>query len=441
MSALALMLKSFGVIVQGSDDQENDEVKKLKKKGVLVFDGHSRKNLKGVEFLVYSSAISDKNPELVYAKKKGIFLIKRAELLGVIAEGFKTVVSIAGSHGKTTTTAMISEICFCAGLKPTVHIGGNLNSIRSNFLLGNRSLFITESCEYKDNFLFLKPDISVILNIDADHLDYFKNLDGVKKSFFKFAQGTKKGGIVIASKDDENSIELLNLSNSTSFGIDKKADIVASNIKEYKPCYYSFDVVFAKLKLGNIKLNIVGKHNVLNALASVLVGLALAVDFCDIKKALENFSGVSRRCEKIETETEFDVYHDYAHHPEQIEQMIQVARDLTKKSKGKVFVVFEPHTYSRTKFLIDEFAKSLSKADHIFLAPVYSAREVPTDGYDSLKLSNEIKEINSNVEYVETYDEIYEKLLMVAKAKDVVFVLGAGTIEKLARRFKKNNSN
>lgn len=436
MSALALMLKSFEVIVQGSDDQENEETLKLQKRGVKVFLGHSKKNLKGVQFVVYSSAINDKNEELVYAKKKGLTLIKRAELLGLVAEGFKTVISVSGSHGKTTATAMIAEMFLRSGLKPTVHIGGKLNSIKSNYKIGNKKFFITESCEYKENFLFLKPDISIVLNIDADHLDYFSSLENVKMSFVKFAKNTKSGGFLIVSKDDVNSKDLFQFENVVSFGFDKGADLVASNIKEYKPCYYSFDVIFSRLKLGNIKLNVLGRHNIYNALVCVMVGLAIAIDFCDIKNAIEKFSGVVRRCQRINTKLPFDIYHDYAHHPEQIEKMILVARDLTRKSEGRVIVVFEPHTYSRTKFLIQQFVDVLAKSDYVFLAPVYSAREVPTDGYDSLKLSNELKQKNNNVAYIETYAEMFDRVKEFAKPKDVVMILGAGTIDKFAKMFE-----
>ena len=375
MSALAFILKQNKIYVQGSDVSANDEVKKLQKKGVKVFDNHDAKNLKDIDIVVYSSAIKDDNVELEFAKSKNIIILKRAELLGLVAGMYKHVVAIAGSHGKTTTTAMLAEIFMQAGLNPTFHIGGVLNSINSNYKLGNKKFFITEACEYKDNYLYLNPDISVVLNIDSDHLDYFKNIDNVKYSFKRYIANTKTGGFSVVCADDENSLELNNLNSIATFGLSSKADIYAANIKEYKPCHYSFDVVFSKFKLGNIKLNILGRHNVYNALASVIVALACAIDFCDIKIALESFSGVKRRCQKIAEINGALIYHDYAHHPVQIEKMIKVGRDLTRKNKGRVLVVFEPHTFSRTKFLIKEFVESFALADKIILAPVYSARE------------------------------------------------------------------
>ena len=435
MSGLAFMLMHNQIYVQGSDLAKNQETEKLEKAGVKVFYEHKKENVKNANIVVYSSAIKDDNEELVEAKQKGKIILKRAELLGLIAGLYKYVIAISGSHGKTTTTAMIAEILMQANKNPTIHIGGNLNSISSSYKLGGNEFFVTEACEYKDNYLYILPDIAVVLNIDADHLDYFKSLDGVKESFYKFVCNVKKGGISIVSKDDANSKDIVENLDSATFGFDKKADIYAVNIKEYKPCYYSFDVKFSKFKLGNIKLNVLGKHNILNALASILVSICLGIDFEDTKVALENFSGVERRCQFIKNINGASIYHDYAHHPEQIKKMIQVGRELIFKTGGKVIVIFEPHTYSRTKFLIDEFAKCFIGANEVIFAPVYSAREKQEEGFDSLKLTNTVRDLKINAIYLETFEEIKCKVLETAKEGDVVFILGAGTIEKLAKMF------
>ena len=437
MSALALMLKSHKISVQGSDDSLGGEVKKLRKKGVTVFVGHDAKNVHGADVVVYSSAIAKDNPELVFARQNKLLIIKRAELLGMLAKNYKFVVSVAGSHGKTTASAMIAEMMQKAGLKPTVHLGGISNALNSNYKIGNKKYFVTESCEYKDNYLHINPDISVILNIDADHLDYFKTLQGVKDSFLKFAGNTRVGGVNFICADDENSQSLMALDNAVTFGHLKNANLQARNIKEYKPCYYCFDAYFAKCKLGKIRLNVVGKHNVYNALACLLVALAFEIDFEVAKDAIENFLGVKRRCQKIAEKNGVQIYHDYAHHPKQIAEMIEVGKRLCKKDKGRVVVVFEPHTYSRTKFLLKGFVESLCAADKIFLAPVYSARESATAGYDSLKLANEMKKYNDSVEYLESYKEIFDRVNRFSKQGDVVLVLGAGTIFKLADMFLK----
>ena len=435
MSGLAFMLVYNKIYVQGSDLAKNQETQKLEKSGVKIFYEHRKENIKNVDIVVYSSAIKEDNEELKQAFLDEKIVLKRAELLGFIAKLYKCVIAVSGSHGKTTTTAMIAEILMQANKNPTIHIGGNLNSISSSYLVGGNEFFITEACEYKDNYLYILPDIALVLNVDADHLDYFKNLAGVKKSFYKFAGSIKKGGISIVSKDDENSKEIADGLDSATFGFDKKADIYAVNIKEYKPCHYSFDVKFSKFKLGNIKLNILGRHNILNALASVLVSICLGIDFEYTKAAIENFSGVERRCQFIKKINGVSFYHDYAHHPEQIEKMIIVGRELVSKVGGKVIVVFEPHTYSRTKFLIDEFAKCFVGADMVIFAPVYSAREKQEEGFDSLKLTNTVIDLKINAVYLETFKDIKCKILEIAKEGDVVFILGAGTIERLAKMF------
>lgn len=431
MSALAWVLMSKGIFVQGSDLSKNDEVKKLESAGVEVFDSHKKENVESANVVVFTSAIDDQNPELVEARNRGLILLKRAELLSMIASENKNVIAVSGSHGKTTTTAMIAEVFEEAGFEPSYQIGGVLCSSNSNFKIGKDNYFIVEACEYKDNFLFLKPDTAVVLNVDSDHLDYFKSLDGVKESFKKFVSKVKSHENVFVCADDKNSNEMI--SEASTFGTLKKSDFCAINIKEYKPCYFSFDVLFKGFKLGNVKLNILGQHNVFNALAVVAVCMSHSIRFEVIKNALENFSGVRRRCELVAEVAGVKIFHDYAHHPKQIEKMVAVGKKLVKKTKGKVVVVFEPHTYSRTKFLIDEFVDALIQADHVLIAPVYSARELPEMGYDSLKLANDCKEKNRMVEHIETYEDIKKRVDEIVGMGDVVLILGAGTIEKLAR--------
>lgn len=435
MSALAFMLKKEKIYVQGSDESENDEIKKLKKKGILVFKKHKKENLKNIDIVVYSSAILDDNEELKNARLNNLIILKRAQLLAMVASKYKTIISIAGSHGKTTTTAMISEMFLYANLKPTLHLGGELKKINSNYKIGNKNFFITESCEYKDNFLYLHPDISVILNIDADHLDYFGDLNGVKKSFLKFSKNIKQGGINIVCKDDENSSKILKSANLVTFGL-KNSDISAINIKEYETELYSFDVIFQQLNIGNVKLNIFGKHNIYNALASIMVGLLCGIDFCDIKFALENFSGTKRRTEYIGEFKGAKIYHDYAHHPSQIKEMLKIGNHLAESCNGRFIVVYEPHTYSRTKYLINEFIEVFKSVDKLYLAPVYSARENLLQGFSSDYLCDCLKKENIDCTVVDDYKKIKFQLLSKLMQGDIVFILGAGSIEKLAKNFK-----
>lgn len=437
MSALAQILRKNGCYVQGSDLSHNDETVILQRKKIKVYYEHKKENLKDIDVVVYSSAIHEDNEELKYARDNNLIILKRAELLGIIAKNYDIVISIAGSHGKTTTTAMIAEMFSKANLKPTIHIGGRDNYLKSNYKLGNKKFFITEACEYMDNYLYVKSDIAVVLNIDSDHLDYFKDLEGVKLSFEKFSKNIKEGGIVIANGDDKNMSSILNGQNVTTFGLNKKNEIYATNIKEYEPCKYSFDVVFCGAKLGNIKLNILGKHNIYNALVTILVGIACEIDFCYILNCIENFEGVERRCSYLGKLDGAVYFHDYAHHPKQIEKMIEVAKDYVERSKGKIITVFEPHTYSRTKYLLSDFAKSFVGSDILILCPVYSARELESDGKNSLDLSYECEKLLPRVEYYETFDEIINRLKKVAGSNDIVLVLGAGTIENLAKKISK----
>ena len=283
-----------------------------------------------------------------------------------------------------------------------------------------------------DNFLYIQPDIAVILNVDGDHLDYFGSIEGVKNSFFKFSKNLKDGGVCLINGDEKNNF-FGKSENYAKFSMNKKCDIYAKRISEFKPGYFAFDVVLFGFNLGRIELNILGKHNILNALASVFVSTLCGVDFCTIKFSLENFSGVERRCEKIGEINGAEVFHDYAHHPRQIEKMLDVASELASKNQGRVLTVFEPHTFSRTKFLLSEFAQSFSKSDYLLLAPVYSAREDESQGKNSLDLAMKSEEFVKNVEYYETYDEILKRLKKLAKCGDVIFILGAGTIDKLAK--------
>ncbi len=435
MSALAQMLQREDIYVQGSDEVVNNEILKLKDKGVKIFKGHDIKNLKNIDVVVYSSAIAEDNVELVFARDNKLLIIKRAELLAAVAHEYKTIISVAGSHGKTTATAMVAEIFLRGGLNPTLHIGGVLKSINSNYNIGSKDYFITESCEYKDNFLYLHPDLSVILNIDADHLDYFGDIDGVKKSFKKFANGTRNGGICLFCSDDKNSNEILKSANSVTFGL-KNGDLVAKNIKEYTLGKFSFDVIFEKLNLGNIKLNMLGRHNIYNALAAIFVGLLCGIDFCNIKYSIENFSGTERRTEFICERSGVKYFHDYAHHPMQISQMVVVGKSLAGENGGRLIVVYEPHTYSRTKYLIDDFVLSFKGVDKIYFAPVYSARENKEQGFSSDVLCEECKRKGIGAELLSDYGEIKNKISEYTKSGDVVFVLGAGSVEKLAKMIK-----
>jgi len=435
MSALAQMLFAKNIKVQGSDESNNKEIEKLKKLGIKIFNKHQKDNVFDVDIIVYSSAINESNPEFIYAKEQRLLILKRAELLAIIASNYKTIISVAGSHGKTTTTALISEIFLNANLNPTLHLGGVLNKVKSNYRIGGNEIFITESCEYKDNFLYLKPDISVILNIDADHLDYFKNIENIKKSFYKFSRNTKQGGVNLICADDDNSQILSKSAKNIKFGLNN-GDFYVKNAKILKNAEYSFDVYFKKNPLGNIKMSLCGKHNIYNILAAVGVGLVYGIDFDIIKSTIESFSGVERRFQYICDINNAKIFHDYAHHPSQIKSVIEIAKSLVSQ-KGRIFVFYEPHTYSRTKFLIDDFVKSFIGADYLYLLPAYSAREKESEGFDSDILCAKTKDIKINSKYILTYNEILSEINSKTRGGDIVLILGAGSIDRSLNLLKK----
>lgn len=429
MSALAQILFKGGVMVQGSDVSENDEVRTLRALGIVVFLGHRESNLDGVDTVVYSSAIHEDNIELVTAKKRGLTLLRRAELLGSVAERFGRVVAVCGSHGKTTASAMISEILLRAGFDPSLHIGGKLLAIDSNYRLGGDELFVTEACEYEDNFLHIHPDVAVVLNIDSDHLDYFHKLSGVKKSFDKFCEGIRRGGVLFVCADDPHCKHLLGRENVTSFGFGRRAELRAVNERVYENGKFEFDLLFMGAYLGKIRLNVLGRHNIYNALAAILVALLFDIDFKVFADALFEFKGTLRRSQVLGRAFGALSMHDYAHHPRQIASMISSAQNLPHK---KIVVVFEPHTYSRTKFLLKDFAKSFKGTDLLILLPAYSARESRDAGVDSDTLLRHAKKYVKSALLAADYDEAFALLKKFCCEGDLLLVLGAGSIEKLA---------
>ena len=415
MSALAQLLFEKGYYVQGSDRHISSNVKNLTKRGVNVFIGHDKNNVGDCNIIVYNYAIQDNNPELVFAKENNLMIMSRAELLGIFASNYKNVIAISGAHGKTTTTAMISEIFLEAKLNPTIHMGGILNKINNNCLLGDDTLFITEACEYKDSFLSLKSSVGVILNIANEHLDYFKNFDNIKKSFGKFASNSE---IAIC----ENSLKI---DNSITFGVGGRYK--AGNIVFGKK-YTRFEVIKDGEKYFNVMLKAYGRHNVNNALASIAVADIFKIDKKVIKRALRNFGGVKRRFEVIKNSP--FIIHDYAHHPDEIKSVIKSLKEIYK---GKITVVFQPHTYTRTKKLMSEFVESLSLADRVLIYKTYSAREK----YDKRGSARYLYD-KLNVAGVKSKYYLSMKTLAsdIKYKKGCTLVLGAGNIEKICKYLK-----
>lgn len=420
MSALASIIKSQGNFVSGSDIHNSSLLEKLAMSGVVVYLSHDAKNVEGMDIVVYNSAISQDNVELIRAKELGLILLSRAELLKQVSEKYKNVIAVSGAHGKTTTTAMITETFLLAGLKPTAHLGGVLKSHDSNLILGGDEFFITEACEYKDNFLSLTPSVGVILNVEPEHLDYFKTFENVCKSFEKFAHNSN---IVVANDKLDIFID-----NPIRFG---DCGYRAKNILPLQRGRFKFDCYYENKKLFNVKMNVIGKYNIYNALACIAVCRHYKISDKVIKKALESFQGVKRRFE-CKRKRPF-VVHDYAHHPSEIKSVIFATRGFVK---GRLLVAFQPHTFSRTKALMNEFLDAFDLCDELYIIKTYSAREKPIKGGSAKDLFNNLIKKRKNVEYFSNFDCCYNYIFDIIKKSDTLLILGAGDIEELANRFE-----
>ncbi len=422
MSSLAKYCKRLGLLVSGSDRVESEVLEALKSLGITAYAGHSEVNLKGIspDIVVYTSAISEDNEELLYSKSKGIPLIKRSELLGEICKNFKTSIGVSGSHGKTTTTAMILHILKESGLSPTGFIGGE-DSEFNNFLFGNSDYGVLECCEYKKNFLDIKPKISVVLNIDNDHLDTFSNIENECEAFSVFI----KDSVAVINADDFNS-GFLSRKSAVGFGIKNPAEYVAKNLRE-KDGKYSFTVYAYGKRLGRISLNVLGKHNVYNALSAVCVCDMLKIPFSVIKRAFSGFLGVKRRQEFIGEFNGKKVYADYAHHPKEILETLTCFENA--------LVVFQPHTYSRTKLLMQDFIKVLSKINNLIVYKTYPAREKEDVYGNAYTLFCNIK--GEGKFYADNKTELKNLLCELSKTAktDKILFLGAGDIYDIAKGF------
>ena len=381
MSSLAVFFSIKGNIVQGSDIAKAENLKELTSFGIKYNIGHSEKNIKhfNPNLIVINSAIQDDNEELKWAKKKNKKIITRAEALGIISKDFRNVVAVSGTHGKTTTTALISEIFIDAKYKPTVHVGGILKSCGSNFLIGEKKFFITEACEYKNSFLSLTPSLGIVLNIEQDHLDFFKNFSDIQNSFNSFLISSKNK---LYRKEDFSYI----LETRT-----EKNLFSAKNINKNEKGYY-FDFFKNDDFLARIQTNFMGLHNVKNTLVAVIVAYFYKIKMQIIKKSVKNFKGVKRRFERITKIKKTIIIHDYAHHPTEIEKVIEQANRY-----GRILTVFQPHTFSRTKSLFKEFLLCFNDSNSLVLVKTYPARENEIKGGSALDLFKKLLVYNKNI--------------------------------------------
>lgn len=432
MSALTHFCCKFGAVVSGSDATINTEIKKLNKFGIKTFIGHRADNItKNIDLVVYTGAISEDNPELIKAKELNITCMERSEFLGFISKLYLNSVVISGTHGKTTTTAMISEIFMRTDIHPSVHLGGESLSF-GNFLLGNKDLFITEGCEYRNSIKYLKPFTTIITSIELDHTDCYKSLFDIENAFLNLANNTKENLIVF--DNIEFSRKITNKINVVNVGFGDKYDICGKNLIQHKNGTYSFDVFYQNY-IGRFTTSVVGLHNANNALCAIATALIYEVNVGDIYMAIKNFKGVKRRFEKVGEINGTPVICDYAHHPTEILNSINTAKQIYEK----IDVIFQPHTYSRTIGLKNEFKKCFNMADSLIIFKTYPAREKYIVGGSAKELFNEIK--HKNKYYIESKKQLKSAMSNLNKS-NCILVLGAGDIyditHQILKSFEKN---
>ena len=425
MCPLAEILHSKGYILSGSDNNESDPLKRVRKLGATVYMGHNAENIKGAELVVYSAAISADNPELKAAREQGIPTMERSHLLGALTRRYDNVIGVCGTHGKTSVTSMITQILILNKMEPTAVIGGKLPLINSNGITGESQTMVCEACEFVDTFLQMSPDIGVLLNIDNDHLDYFKTMDNLVLSFNKFLRMTK---LSYVNGDDELALKATEGIDAdiVTFGFGENNTYSARNIQSGK-YGFSFDVFKDGKKLINISMHIPGHHNVLNGLAAFGVCYDMGVSAQGIKDAIEKFTGAGRRFEFLGEYGGFVLADDYAHHPTEIKATLSAAKHL---DYNRVIAVFQPFTFSRTALLKDEFIEALSIADKVVLTPIMGSREVNTYGIKSEDIAVKLPD----AVIVDGFENIADKVIEIADKGDLVITMGGGDIYKAAHK-------
>jgi len=417
MRPLGLVLKGMGMEVTGSDMSGSNGTRELEAQGIPVSIGHRAENIQGADCIIRTAAAHNDNPEIAAARAAGVPVFERAQAWGQIMRAYKTAVCISGTHGKTTTTSMVTHILMEAKVDPTVMIGGYLPLLHASHRVGRGDTIVLESCEYCDSFLNFFPTLAVVLNVEADHLDYFKDLADVQKSFHKFAEMATFG--VIANGDDEHTVQAMEGVNYVSFGLKDTNRIHAANMC---PDWRHFDVICDGKFYCHLDMGVLGKHNAMNALAAAAAAWMMGIPGEKVSRGLETFHGAGRRMEAKGTWHGADIYDDYAHHPDELAATIDSVR--ASMPGRRLVLAFQPHTYSRTQALFDDFVKQLKKADVLVLAEIYAARERNTIGISSAHLAEKIP----GSTFCETLPEVTEFLRQNVREGDVVITMGAGDI-------------
>jgi UDP-N-acetylmuramate--alanine ligase len=443
MSGIAEVLLNLGYAITGSDVSLSDITQRLTSLGAVIFSGHQASHLRDADVVVTSTAVKDDNPEVLEAHRRNIPVIPRAEMLAELLK-MKFSVAISGSHGKTTTTSMVSTVLAYGGLDPTMVIGGKLASIGSNAKIGDGEIIVAEADESDGSFLKLNPCLAVITNIDREHLDYYRDIEEIKAAFLKFANIVPFYGSTILCLDNEHVREILPQIKRKviTYGLTSPADYQATEMVLAGPLS-KFSVSCRGERLGEVTLNVPGRFNIANALATIAVARELDMPFDAIRKGLEAFVGVHRRLEIKGKVNGVTVVDDYGHHPTEIRETLAAARQVWK---DRIIVVFQPHRYTRTQKLFNEFLAAFSDADYLIVTDIYAASEKPIEGVSAANLCEGIRAHgHQNVIYLSGFDEMTDHLLAMAKPSDVIITQGAGSVWKIGEEFlkrtgKKNKS-
>ena len=442
MYPLAQVLHAKGYRLSGSDNNETDTLAAVRAMGIPVVLGQKAENIEGAELVVYSAAISPQNPERAAAEAAGVPMMERSELLGIVSAWYRDAVCIAGTHGKTTTTSMLAQILFTAGIDLSAVIGGKLPCLGGSGRAGSSEVFVCEACEYVDTFLKLEPDMAVILNIDEDHMEYFKTLENLKASFIRFAQ--KSSRIVLYNGDDPNTCDAMRQVSGKemiSYGTAEGCDWRAADIVHTENQQTLFTVFHGEEKLGTLTVQVPGAHNVLNALCAAAAAHMLGLDFAQVQAGLLAFHGAKRRFEIVAETNGITVADDYAHHPAEIAATLQAAKAMPF---SRVIAVHQPFTYTRTQRLLEEFAAALSVADIVALTDIMGGREQNTLGVFTRHLAEKItdtpciwfaqdeSEPENNTRKYRNFDDVCNAVCQEAKAGDLIITLGCGDVNKLA---------
>ncbi len=430
MSGLAPLIQKLGCVVTGSDRDRSHKTEALAEKGIPVAIGHRPENVRGADFIVYTAAIAPENPERVEAERLGIPQIERSELIGQLMEGYKTAIGISGTHGKTTTTAMLSQAMVECGVNPTVHIGGELDALGGSTLLGEKDYFVVEACEFNESFLKFLPTVAVILNIDEDHLDFYRDIDDIERAFLAFARRTPEDGWCVGWGDDERVLRVMRGSGrrARSYGLGTDNDVKPENLiydPEGRAC---FTATLRGAPLCEVSMSVAGEHNVLNALAVLAVADICGLPMDRVARTLSGFTGAHRRFELTSVTDGVKIYQDYGHNPTEIKNALRIAKLQPHK---RLWAVWQPHTYSRTKKLFDGFVETFDDADLVLITDICAARESDPGDINSHMLIPPLRARGVDATVTPTFDDTEEYLRAHWQPGDLVITLGCGNIDLL----------